>query len=112
MNKSKEFQKRFLRNTSKTKSPLKKIYIFKDKKTIYFLSDGLMKKKVRYRIENLYSKVLLEKVFISLISNRNFNENDEILLDTYVWVFSEPEHTIHYSSSPVLFLRKSSIIHD
>ena len=105
---SKEFQKRFLTNSSKLKSPLKKIDIFKDEKNIYFLSEGLIKQRVKSKLEYLYSKSLLEKVFVSLITNRNFRAIDKILLDTYVWVSSEPKHTIHYSSSPVLYLRKSS----
>ncbi|OGU30135.1 MAG: hypothetical protein A2057_05485 [Ignavibacteria bacterium GWA2_35_9] len=108
----KEFQKRFLVNPQKLKSPIKTINIFQDRHTIYFVSVGLMKQKMKSKIENNYSKCLLDKVFVSIVPNRNFSENDEILLDTYVWVSSEPEHYIHYPSSPVLRAHKTNKRYD
>ena len=105
MNEPEEFHKRFIKNSIKMKSSLKWIHIYKDDKTIYFLTDGLITPRIKSKLEKLYSKNPLEKVFVSIVANRNFGENDEMLLDTYVWISSEPEHTINYPSSPVLYLK-------
>lgn len=112
MNASEKFQKRFIRDSEEIKSHLKRIHIYKDDKTIYFLSDGLITQRTKSILEKLYSNNSLEKVFVSLVVNRNFEENDEILLDTYIWISSEPKHTIHFSSSSKFYLKNHKKIYD
>jgi len=98
------FKDTFLKNSTEKKSPLKSVKIFQDDKTIYILSKGFLKQETKSEIEKYCFQDFREKVYVSLVNNRDElkNGDNKILLDTYVWVADEPEHTIHYSSSSKL----------
>ena len=78
----------------------------KDDRSIYIIADSnqgsIISENVKSFSLQAFSSLEQEKVFVTLFNTKDdfADASDEISWGSYVWIASEPNHTIHYDSKP------------
>jgi hypothetical protein len=102
-----KFQNRFLNGIDESTTSIAQIALFENDKSLFFVKEGEIKLHEKLKLEKDYFESSKGKIFISTLDNRR--SMTDIVLDSYVWFESEPEHTIHYSTKPVIKPRSSFV---
>lgn len=80
--------------------------LFKDEKSLYIIADSnhgsIISEPVMNSSLKSFATIKQEKVFVTLFNTHNdfADASDKISWGSYVWIASEPNHTIHYDSKP------------
>lgn len=89
--------------------------LLKDNKAIYIIADNskgtIISDDIRSDLQKFLSVYHEEKVFITLFKEKDdfANHSNKVSWGSYVWIASEPNHTIHFNSKPTLKPRKSPL---
>jgi hypothetical protein len=101
------FQRDFLRGATQLDKN-NSLTFLKDNKAIYVIADNsseiIISDDVKAALLNSLSVYDEEKVFITLFTNKEdfANHSDKISWGSYVWIATEPHHTIHFDSKPTI----------